>query len=572
MTNNPNSPIAFHPISVLFENPNLSTLFEKVSVKDMVSGVMDELLAVAEANGCKFDIDFKKRTIEEMTKPNVPESIMWQDYVARRPMEIETFLGSPIKLASDGNIAVPRIETLYSILHNLNIVNRNRPKTNEVPTIMPPSSPTVGQPPRLPSQNGHRPGMNGMPMPMPNGNPMPPRQVRPRNSSGFGPPGGMRRGPPPMNGGPNGMGRPPPPPHMNGGSRAPSRRGSMDGNDLEEFSHLVLYGDIPEGQEPNFGDGGDMALRERELQLRQRELAIKEQEMRMRRGPPGPPGPRRGPHPMRHSTQMFEEDDDDDYFDPTMGGGGPAIDPDNFDMMSVTSRKNRKAPAPPPAQFRRNPEFDTGPPSRAGRFRPSFGRNRSSQINQMGPVTDNILEDPLMGCSSNRYGAVDRGAMNAGSRANSLTASRLDEMQFGPGPGGPGGPGPAGLGAPPSMNGAYPRRASQSPGNPYSPSMRGGGRPSPPNGYGPPMSGRPSPPDGVRQPVPRYPPGQGNAVGPQQVEQHIGVSALHPPKTRNVRSLTGSASASAGSGELDSEASAHSSQTSLPRAAPTPVH
>lgn len=506
-----------------------------------------------------------------MTRPNVPESIMWQDYVARRPMEIETFLGSPIKLASDARVAVPRIETLYSILHNLNIVNRNKPKASEVPVVMPPSSPTVGQPPRLQSQNGHRPMMSGMPNG--NGGPPPPRQVRPRNSSGFGPPGGMRRGPPPMNGGPNGMGRPPPP-HTNGGSRAPSRRGSMDGNDLEEFSHLVLYDDIPEGHAQNFGDGGDMAIRERELQLRQRELALKEQEMRMRRGPPGPPGPRRGPHPMRHSTQMLEDDDDDDYFDPTMGGGGPAIDPDNFDMMSVTSRKNRKAPAPPPAQFRRNPEFESaGPPTRGGRFRPSFGRNRTSQMNsmggQMGPVnTDALFEDPLMSCSSNRYGAVDRGAMNSGSRANSLTASRLDEMQFGPGPGGPG---PGGLGGPPSMNGAYPRRASQSPGQPYSPSLRGG-RPSPPNGYGPPMNGRPSPPDGVRQPVPRYPPGQGNAVGPQQVEQQAGVSALHPPKSRNVRSLTGSASASAGSGELDSENSAHSSQTSLPRAAPTSVH
>jgi hypothetical protein len=45
------------------------------------------------------------------------------------------------------------------------------------------------------------------------------------------------------------------------------------------------------------------------------------------------------------------------------------------------------------------------------------------------------------------------------------------------------------------------------------------------------------------------------------------VSALHPPKgPMNVRSLTGSASASAGSGDsanIDSEPSAHSSQSSL---------
>lgn len=552
------SPIAFHPISVLFDTPSHAALFEKVGVKDMVSEVIDELLRLAEANGCKFPSDFKQRTMDEMTRPNLPESIMWQDYVARRPMEVETYLGSPIKLARDSSVVVPRIETLYAILHNLNIVNRNRPKPGEgppPPPVMPPGSPTVSSPlPRMPSQQGHRPMMNGMP----NGNGMPPRQPRPRNSSNFGQ-GGMRRGPPPMNGPPP-NGYPRPPPSVNGGSRAPSRRGSMDGNDLEEFSHLVLYDDIPEGQEPSLGEP-DLALRERELQIRQRELALREQEMRMRRGPP--PGPRRGPHPgphpMRSSQQAFDDDDDDDdFFDPTAHTGAPTIDPDNFDMMSVTSRKNRKAPGPSPAQFRRNPEVDGPPPPRGSRLRPSFGRNRSSHIGHAPMMNENILDDALMGFTSNRYATVDRGAMGASSRANSLTASRLDELQYGPGPGGP-----------PGMNGAYPRRASQSPGNPYSPSMRGGsGRPSPPNGHGPLMNGRPSPPDGVRQPVPRYPPGQGNSVAPQQVEQHIGVSALHPPKPRNVRSLTGSASASAGSGEVDSERSAHSSQSSFQRQTP----
>jgi len=94
------------------------------------------------------------------------------------------------------------------------------------------------------------------------------------------------------------------------------------------------------------------------------------------------------------------------------------------------------------------------------------------------------------------------------------------------------------------------------------------GRPSPPNGYHTPVNGRPSPPGGMRQPVPRHPPGQGNSVAPQQVEQYAGVSALHPPKgpMKNVRSLTGSVSASAGSGEsahLESEPSANSSQSSF---------
>lgn len=487
-----------------------------------------------------------------MSRPAETNSIMYQDYAAKRPMEVETYLGSPIKLAQGVGMRVPRIETLYAILHNLNIVNQQR---KDQPVM----SPVAGTPPvRLSSMPPPRAMMNGAV----NGN-GPAGRGRGRTSSMNGPSPGMRRGPPPMNGGPppNGYGRPmagngyPPP-------RNQSRRSSLEGNDLEEFSHLVLYDDIPESGESAYGgDGSDIALRERELMLRQRELALREQELRMRR-PPG--GGRRGPPaPSVRGGGGFDDDDEEDYFDPA-DVPVPQIDPDNFDMMSVTSRRNRKAPSQ--SQLRKNPEFGDAPMaqrnSRGGFFRPNVPRNRSSAriISQVPGMHDNLMDDPLMAYSSNRYGTVDRHQMGTESRTNSLTAARLDELQYGGGPqnGPPNGP-PV----------SYQRRASQSPGNPYSPQIgRGNGRPSPPNGYmGPPMNGRPSPPGGVRQPIPRHPPGQGNSIAPQQVEQYAGVSALNPPKgTMNVRSLTGSASASAGSGEsanIDSEPSAHSSQSSL---------
>ncbi|KAL1883400.1 hypothetical protein VTK73DRAFT_8967 [Phialemonium thermophilum] len=497
-------PIAFHPATVIFETPNIPALLEKTGVQQLISDVIDELLTLAEAQGCKFPPETKQRTIEEMSKANA-ENMMWQDYVARRPMEVETYLGSPIRLSQETGVRLPRIETLYAILHNLNITNRQKPRT-EAAVPPPPGSPNNASSPlpRNSAQGPMRPMSNGVP----NGNGVPMPRPRPRGPSMGPPPPGMRRGPPSVSGfPPNGHGRPP---MMNGGpngypgSRQASRRGSMEGGDLEEFSHLVLYDDIPEGGESDFNPPQDMALRERELQLKQKELALREQEMRLRRGGPairrGAPAPR----------GVYDDDDDeDDYFDPASAPPVALIDPDNFDMMSVTSRKNRKTPSA--TQFRKNPEFETVP-SRGSRFRPSFGRNRTSQVlSQVPGLHDNILDDPLMSCSSNRYGTVDRGQMHADSRANSLTAAKLDELQYTQGP--------------PPINGAFPRRASQSPGNPYSPSVRGGanGRPSPPNGYpGSPMNGRPSPPDGMRQPVPRYPPGHGNAVAPQQVEQHVG--------------------------------------------------
>jgi 2-dehydropantoate 2-reductase len=555
-------PIAFHPLTVLFETPSYSALLDKVGVPKLVSDIIDELLALAGAQGCKFPPDFKKNTIDEFSR-NTNDNIMWQDFTARRPMEVETYLGSPVRLSQETGIPTPRIETLYTILHNLNITNRNRPKLDVLAPPPQPGSPS-GTPSPLPRMSSQGPPPRLSSNGIPNGNGMGPRP-RPRGPPG---PNGMRRPPPPMNGGPNGYPRPPPNGMSMPNSRQPSRRGSMEGADLDEFSHLVVYDEIPEGGEVGYPpQAHDLALRERELQLRQRELQLREQEMRLRRGASGVgpgPGPRRGPPPsVRGNGAMYDDDDDDDdYFDPSAAPAQSMIDPDNFDMMSVTSKKNRKAPSSA-AQFRKNPEHDSAP-SRSSRFRPSFGRNRSSQVMSGVPgLHENLMDDPLLGFTSNRYGTVDRGAIHAESRTNSLTAARLDELQYGNGP-------------PMGMNGNGPRRASQSPGNPYSPSVRGGpGRPSPPNGYPGPqmnghmnghMNGRPSPPNGMQQPIPRYPPGHGNAVAPQQVEQHAGVSSLKPPKGKNVPSLTGSASASAGSGDsthLDSEPSAHSSQSSL---------
>lgn len=513
--------------------------------------MLDELLALAKAQECTLPADFRETTLQSMLQPQETNSTMWLDFEARRPMEIETYLGSPLKLAKESNVAVPRIESLYAILHHLNIANRNRPA---VPAAAPPTNGTQQgpPPPRLSSAQLPR----GPPGPMMNGNgPMMKGGPRPgsRAPSINGAPPPMRRGPPP---GPNGF-----PPRMNGAPNG-QRRPSLEDANLEEFSHLMLYDDMVEdgaqnGAYPNVGNSNNMSIRERELMLRQRELQLREQELGMRRGPPGP-GQGRGRPPPPPSMGGYDDDDDeDDYFDP-MGGRGPAmIDPDNFDMMSVTSRRNRKAPSA--SQIRKNPEAGFGPGGPNGRSRNPFGRPGLNKNRGSARMMDNlpglnnglhesIMNNPLMGYSSNRYGDVDRGAMGAQSRSNSLTAARLDEM------GGSYGPYPSNS-----------RRASQSPGNPLSPGPRPGGRPSPPNGYAPngmPPNGRPSPP-GMRQPVPRHPPGMGNAVAPQQVEQHAGVSNLYPPKSRpQVRSLTGSASGSS-STPLDSENSAHSSQSSL---------
>lgn len=535
-----NRPIAFHTASVAFDTPNPTQLLEKIGVRQLVTGIIDELLELATAQGCRFPIDFRQKTIEKMTASDTP-SAMYQDFQARRPMEIETFLGSPIKLATESNVAVPRIEAMYAMLHHINMVNQTKPKHGDSP----PAS-VIGQPP---------PRLSSAPPPQ-----RPPMNAALRSSrtnSSMGIPPAQRRGPPSGHH-PRGPGGPMPPP----GARIP-RDPSVEG--LEEFSHLVVYDDdggmahtngngLPEG-----GASGpaELALRERELALRQRELQLREQEMGMgmRRGPG-----RRGP-PSR--APAFDEEDED-YSDPMDSMAIPQLDPDQVDMMSITSRRARKAPSN--SQFRKNPEqLASGGPTNNGRppssgFGRYFGRKRASDrvMQEIPGLHDSLMDNPMMSYSSNRYGAVDRNKLHADSRANSLTASQMGD--FPPRP--------------------YPqsRRNSHSPAAPFP-----GGPPGPPRmgrpitgpdpSYGPPggppYSGQPSPPGNMRTPVPRNPSGQGPPVGPHPNEQHYGVSNSFPakgPRPQN-KSLTGSASASAESGDSGASAnidsSAHSSQVSL---------
>lgn len=537
-------------------------------MRDLVASTVDELIQIAQACGCAFPPDFKTKVMEDMSAPKEVNSLMFQDYAAHRPMEIETYLGSPMTLAKRCGVSVPRLETLYAMLHHVNIANQKRKDAPPPPTPAPVQAPppqSMGPPTRM-SSNGAPRGMG------PNGHyggPPPPMRGRgSRAPSMTGPPPQFRRGPPPPNGmnGMNGYGSP-----VSPMGHAPMQTYDETGLN-DDFAHIALYGADDDGYGPPAGPGGNIGLRERELMLRQKELALREREMAMR----GPPAGRRPP-----PSQMgdFDEEDGEDYFDP-MAYRGPPVNPDNIDMMSVTSRRARKQPSV--SELRHNPEAG-GPPSssmRGGRrisgfppSRPGMPRNRVSSRLMEESLTDpsnDILENPLMGYSSDRYGGFDRsnlGREGRESRTNSLTAARLSELQQGNGYGAypPMGPPPMG---PPPMGG---RRTSHSPATPLSPGAisMGSRRPSPGQDYAPngmPRMNRPSPPD-VRQPTPRHPPGHGNAVAPQQVEQHAGVSNLYPPKQGpQVRSLTGSASASAGSGDSGRSAhenSAYSSQSSL---------
>jgi hypothetical protein len=504
-------------------------------VAPLINGVVDEMIQLAKAHGCGLPEDFRETTIANHRSTADATSVMYQDFLSKRPMEVETYLGSPLRLAKKVELTLPRIELLYALLHDRNQKNLKGdmpPSPGAMPHPLPRTSSLA--PPGARPPNGMQP--NGMPPGVKNGR------------MGSRAPSMTNGGPPPPRRGPYGNGYPRMNGSVNGFPNMYSRRGSMEGNDLEEFSHVMTYENgegLPDGSSGSFGEpsGGtpsssELALRERELALRQREIELREREQHMgpRRGPP----PRRHPRPPPHGT-FDDEDDEDDYFDPMSGGQGMGPPDGDVDMMSITSRRHMKMPSASGSY--------NGPRNSKNMFRPKT-RSSSRAMHDIPSAHESIMNNPLLGYSSNRYGTVDRQALEAESRHNSISNARMEDLargQGGPYPG-PGGPYPG------------PRRTSQPPGNPLHLNTNG-------MRSAPALNGRPSPP-GMRQAMPRHPSAHGGA--PLPVEQHVGVSNLYPLKEApQVRNLTGSASASTGSGDslsakTGSDSSANSSASSLP--------
>ncbi|KAI5809990.1 putative meiotically up-regulated gene 72 protein [Peziza echinospora] len=565
-------PIAFYPLTVMLDSPNHSAMLEKPGIRKLVNDLIDELIAIAVAEECKFPPDFKTKTLEAMVQMTNMTNTMYMDYTARRPIEIEVHLGSPIKIAQLVGVKAPHCETLYGVLHHMNQMNLTRG-----PNSSPPS--TATPPPRQMPPRGQM-SMRGRPPP-PNGQAPPGGPMGRRN-----PQITMNGGPPPP---PNGY-----PPRMNGayspkpGSNGISRRNSFDG-EFEEFGHLAMYPDMVDGGDGDFlPDGGvdgasmnggaygrNRSASNSEFAIRQREMMeFREQEMRRNGGGRGG-GPGHQGHPgmgVRRHSRVYHEDDDDEegYFD--NGPVPPPIDPDSIDMMSVTSRRNRRVPSNGNLRNMEPGSVPNGgraPRHSMGTPRPMM-KNRTSArlVSDISTVHDNILENPLLGYSSNRYGTVDRKMLSESSRANSLSASRMgdprDDGSFTNGNRGP-----------------YPPPGPRPNGNT---NMRPNGPPINGNGY-PPQDFRPRGPQGPppppgrpqyqpQQPLQRYPSAPGEPSIPNAIDHnnYDPVSQPHNlvkgPSSNKTRSTTGSASASAassGSGRLESDRSAHSSSSSIER-------
>ncbi|KAJ8097544.1 ketopantoate reductase PanE/ApbA C terminal-domain-containing protein [Lipomyces tetrasporus] len=395
-------PIAFHPLSVIMEESNLSSLISLPRARSIISGVISELVQIAKSQACVFDeFTFAPKIIDTIVAVQ-KQSMMFQDYVAKRPMEIEVMLSNPLKMADAAGIKTPRLEMLYILLSRLNKVNQSRTSTSSTSSNPPPISRqssitpiAAARRPPPPSANGYanrRPGPHAAP-PTPNGYP---KQ--------------------------NGYGHRP--------SASISRKSSCEG--LEEFSEVVAYangsasssgGNTPNGTSGHMNGTApvpslqDLTMRERELELRRRELMLREREMML---------PQRGARPLPMRTQtgpassvvdLTMGEADGDYF---TSRGSRMGQYDDVDMLSVTSRRNRRT-----GSVVRN--LKSADPSIGNVQRHGKPIRKLSSGADLSPAAldyyESFIDSPLLSYTSDRYHSVDTRVLTDQSRANSMSSN-----------------------------------------------------------------------------------------------------------------------------------------------------
>ncbi|EPX70830.1 oxidoreductase [Schizosaccharomyces octosporus yFS286] len=149
--------MAFFPISILNEEPNLSLIYRAKPFVKIINGIMNEAFSIAVMQGCDFPIDKQeslKRFIANRMLAAPRPSYIFQDYLAHRPLEVEVLLGYPVELANRYKVLVPYMETIYALFEAK--AKRNLTSTPAVPHPIPAMPSSRVSPPGLTARSPSR--------------------------------------------------------------------------------------------------------------------------------------------------------------------------------------------------------------------------------------------------------------------------------------------------------------------------------------------------------------------------------------------------------------------------------
>ena len=115
--------IPYSGLSVVL-NATTDELMKNPATRELVVKLMREVVAGAAAVGRAIPDSFIEKMLGDTNKMPPYRTSMKIDYENRRPMEVESIFGNPVRAAKSAGMELPRIEMLYQQLKFLD--NRNR--------------------------------------------------------------------------------------------------------------------------------------------------------------------------------------------------------------------------------------------------------------------------------------------------------------------------------------------------------------------------------------------------------------------------------------------------------------
>ncbi|AAU91321.1 ketopantoate reductase family protein [Methylococcus capsulatus] len=110
---------AFNPLSVL--SGGLDTLDILSTQEGFVRAIMQEIRAVAAANGHPLPEDIVEKNVASTYKMPPYKTSMLVDFEAGQPMETEVILGNAVRAGRRTRVAIPHLESVYALMKLLEL-------------------------------------------------------------------------------------------------------------------------------------------------------------------------------------------------------------------------------------------------------------------------------------------------------------------------------------------------------------------------------------------------------------------------------------------------------------------
>ncbi len=107
---------------------HVAAVLRTPELRDLAQNLMDETMAAAKATGAPVDPSFPEKMMSNSETMGDYHSSMQLDFQNRRPLEVESIIGEPLRRALKAGLSVPHMKMLYALVKHADQQNRTDDK------------------------------------------------------------------------------------------------------------------------------------------------------------------------------------------------------------------------------------------------------------------------------------------------------------------------------------------------------------------------------------------------------------------------------------------------------------